>query len=236
MSHDLSQDSIGDDHGRNGQLLYPLDPNWTLRRPGDIEAVRVYRAGTALKIELRMHDVLATWNPPNGFDHVAFTVFIRLPDPCAAQGRLQADAGAPANAASPPLRAEAAPGCRAEAAVMPAQNGSLPDGMRWHYRIRANGWTNGLFSAQGASASSEGTLVTPTANVSSDSTARTVTLTIPGASLGKPASLSGARLYINTWDYDGGYRPLLARPEPFAMGGSPGGPKVMDDSAVITLP
>lgn len=120
---------------------------------------------------------------------------------------------------------------------MPAQNGSLPDGMRWHYRIRANGWTNALFSAQGASASSEGTLVTPTANVSSDSTARTVTLTIPGASLGKPASLSGARLYINTWDYDGGYRALNGEPGPYQFGGGqPGDPLLIDETAVIEIP
>jgi UDP-N-acetylmuramate dehydrogenase len=62
-------------------------------------------------------------------------------------------------------------------------------------------------------------------------------LAAPGAR-GVPASLSGARVYVTTWDYDGGYRALQRDSAPFAVGG--GDPardvRVMDDSVVIRLP
>jgi hypothetical protein len=73
--------------------------------------------------------------------------------------------------------------------------------------------------------------------VSVDRASHTVTLTLPAAALGSPGTLSGARLYVTTWDYDGGYRALQPAPAPFAMGGGDPArdPRVMDDSAVIVL-
>ena len=60
---------------------------------------------------------------------------------------------------------------------------------------------------------------------------------MPSAALGNPATLSGAKIYVTTWDYDGGYRALGAVAQPFAMGGGgPGQAKVMDASVVIVLP
>ena len=61
--------------------------------------------------------------------------------------------------------------------------------------------------------------------------------TLPAGTLGPEASLSGLRIHVTTWDYDGGYRALETTPQPYAVGGgAPGQPKVMDASAVITLP
>ena len=147
-------------------------------------------------------------NPANGFDHVAFTVFVELP------------------------------GQEGGASVMPLQNGSLPEGMRWHRRLRVHGWSNALFSPQGASASHEGTAVTPGAHIDVDAPARRVRFTLPAAALGGLRSLSGVRLYINTWDYDGGYRPLSPTPQAWSIGGGDPNtePKLMDDSVAITLP
>jgi hypothetical protein len=54
--------------------------------------------------------------------------------------------------------------------------------------------------------------------------------------LGRGASLSGAKVLVTTWDYDGGYRALVPQAQPYAMGGAAGEPKVMDASAVIVLP
>lgn len=55
--------------------------------------------------------------------------------------------------------------------------------------------------------------------------------------LGGLKSLSGAKLYLNTWDYDGGYRALAPEAQGMVFGGGqPGDPLWMDDSAVITLP
>ena len=50
-------------------------------------------------------------------------------------------------------------------------------------------------------------------------------------------SLPGAKVYVTTWDYDGGYRALRPAAQPFGMGGGDDTtPKVMDESAVIVLP
>jgi hypothetical protein len=173
----------------------------------DLRGVRVSTAGGALRLDLTMHDITTVWNPQNGFDHVAFTVFIELPGQA---GGIE---------------------------LMPLQKGLLPDGMRWHRRLRVHGWTNALFSADGASATAEGTPVGPAANIAVDRAARTVSLTLPAASFGRLASLDGARVYVTTWDYDGGYRALAREPAPFVMGGGDPerDPLVMDDTPVIVL-
>ncbi len=223
-------DPAGDDHGPAGSPLryaYPTDASFAPRQM-DLRAVRVFTAGGALRVEAQMQAITTTWAPANGFDHVAFTLFIELP------------------------------GQQGGATVMPLQDGSLPAGpgpavepgapMRWHRRLRVHGWSNALFSAEGATAANEGTPVTPGAIVEADPSTRTVRFTLPAAALGRLPTLSGARLYISTWDYDGGYRALGAQPAGHAMGlqdgaqaaapatPAPLGPKVMDDVPVITLP
>jgi glycosidase len=201
-------DPSGDDHGPDGRYSYPDDPLWRAARPLDIHAVQVSGSGAALQVEVRMRQVVATWNPPNGFDHVAVTLFVELP------GR---DGGA---------------------RVMPLQNAELPGDMRWHYRLRAGGWSNALFSADGAGAQQEGTPVSPGAAIDVDHERHLLRFTLPAAALGNPPSLSGARVYVTTWDYDGGYRRLGAEAGGHAFGGGDGSrdPLVMDDTEVIVLP
>jgi hypothetical protein len=110
--------------------------------------------------------------------------------------------------------------------------------MRWHYRLRANGWTNALFSADGASATSEGRPVTPAAQIQVDAAANQISFVLPAASLDGMKSPSGVKLYVTTWDYDGGYRALAPQAGTATLGGGNGAtdPLVMDDSVVITLP
>jgi hypothetical protein len=204
------EDPAGDDQGPRGgpgTYRYPTDPSWGALRQMDLRGVRVSTAGGALRLDLTMHDITTVWNPQNGFDHVAFTVFIELP------------------------------GQAGGSELMPLQKGLLPEGMRWHRRLRVHGWTNALFSAEGASATAEGTPVGPAANIVVDHAARTVSLTLPAASFGRLASLDGARVYVTTWDYDGGYRALAREPAPFVMGGGDPerDPLVMDDTPVIVL-
>jgi hypothetical protein len=118
---------------------------------------------------------------------------------------------------------------------MPGQNATLPDGMRWHRRLRAHGWSNALFAAQGAGAESEGAPVAPAPSLAVDADARTLTFTLPADALGHPAALDGARLHVTTWDYDDGYRRLA--PEAAANtfgGGAADGARVMD-AATATL-
>ncbi len=206
-------DPAGDDTGPTGTYTYPTDPGWGARRQMDIRRVRVYTAGGALRVAVQTNELSRSWNPANGFDHVAFTIFVELPG--------QAEPGA---------------------SVMPLQEGSLPQGLRWHRRLRAHGWSNALFSSQGASARDEGTPVSPGAQIAVDPARQEVEFTIAAAALGRLPSLSGARLWVTTWDYDGGYRALGTTAQAYSMGGAPAAdqagaaPKVMDSSEIITLP
>ena len=200
-------DPAGDDTGPSGRYTYPTDPGWGDKHLMDLRRVRVATAGGALRLDLGLAQLSTSWNPANGFDHVALTVFIQLP------GR---DDGA---------------------SVMPLQDGTLPEGMRWHLRLRVHGWSNALFGPEGASASQEGTPLTPGAAVRADVGTGSIRLTLPAAALGRLASLSGAKVYVTTWDYDGGYRALAPQAQPYGMGGGVAGEaKVMDASAVIVLP
>jgi len=206
------EDPAGDDLGPAGRYTYPTDPSYAARHM-DLRRVRVFGAGGALRIELTMNAISTVWAPANGFDHVAFTLFVQLP------------------------------GQAGGLSLMPFQNASLPvlpggEAMRWHRRLRAHGWSNALFSDTGAAANADGTTVSPAANIQVDAAARTVTFTLPAAALGRLASLSGARIYVTTWDYDSGYRALGPAPAPYAMGGGDAlaDAKVMDASPVIVLP
>jgi glycosidase len=203
-------DPAGDDRGPDGSYRYPTHSSFVDGQM-DLTRVRVLGAGGNLRVELTMREFSTVWGPPNGFDHVAFTIFVELP------------------------------GRSGGAHVMPLQFAKVPGGMRWHLRLRAHGWSNAIFSDQGASAGDDGEPVKPAALISSDKQARTVRFQIPSATLGDPATLSGIRVYINTWDYDGGYRTLAAEPAPYTMGSRSTanperGARVMDDTVVIRLP
>ncbi len=108
-----------------GTYRYPTDTGWTRYRQLDLRRVQVLTSGASLRLDLTMNAITMLWNPANGFDHVAFTIYVELP------------------------------GRSGGASVMPLQNAVLPDGMQWHYRLRAHGWSNALFASAGASASHE---------------------------------------------------------------------------------
>jgi len=200
------RDPAGDDAGPDGRYTYPDDTRWRETRPADLREVRALVSGGSLRLELRTAGLMSDWNPPNGFDHVHFTIFLALP------GRDDGER------------------------VMPLQDAELPAGLRWHRRWRVGGWTSAAFSFEGASALDEGRPVTPAPTVRVDKDRDTVIVTLPATALGKPATLDGARLYVTTWDYDGGYRALQPKAGGHQFGGGqPGEAKVMDDSSVLVL-
>ena len=65
-----------------------------------------------------------------------------------------------------------------------------------------------------------------------------MSFTLSSSSLGGVRSLSGIKVYVSTWDYDGGFRPLASTPGTSIFGGGEGAtdPLIMNDSAVTTLP
>jgi len=200
-------DPSGDDTGPDGRYTYPTEATFAPRQ-GDIEHVDVATSGGTLRVTVRMRAITTTWNPPNGFDHVAFSIFVDVPN---MQG-----------------------GARA----MPNQFAELPDGMRWDVHLRAGGWGRAMFDAPGASATNEGTPSATTALVQVDAQARTLTFTFPAASLGRATDLSGARVYVTTWDYDGGWRALRPVAADYAFGGGDPArdPRVLDAVGPITIP
>lgn len=200
-------DPRDDDHGRSGGYTYPDAPAWRDRHPADLRGTQVSISGNSLRIRLRMRDLQSSWAPSNGFDHVAFTVFVELP------------------------------GVAGGATVMPLQNAALPDGMRWHYRLRATGWSSVWTTADGASATSEGGVRSPAPQLAVDRKGLTVVVTMPASALGNPSTLDDARVYVSTWDVDGAARALLPEATASAFGGGHGArdPLVMDDTAVIRL-
>lgn len=202
------EDPVDDDRGLLGTYRYPTDPLWQTARPLDLRGVRVSASGNSLRIALHMHQLVAAWNPPNGFDHLAPTIYIELPNR------------------------------KDGARVMPLQNSSLPGDMRWHLRLRAGGWSNTLTRAESASAANEGIAQTPAADLHVDRAHNTIEFTLSAAALGYPATLSGTRILVTTWDYDGGYRALKTEPGSAHFGGGDGDHDalIMDQSAVIRVP
>lgn len=182
-------DPEGDDAGPEGRYRYPTDASYARNASMDFRGLRVFGSGGALALEFTMGELLDSWNPANGFDHVAFSVFISMPD---------REGGATA---------------------MPGQNAALPDGRRWHYRLRAHGWSNAFFSSEGANAKADGTAVAPGARLSVDHARRVVRFELPAAALGHPDDLAGLVVHASTWDWDGGWRGLTPAGGGHTMGG-----------------
>ncbi|MFY8123554.1 MAG: glucodextranase DOMON-like domain-containing protein, partial [Silanimonas sp.] len=197
-------DPEGDDAGPEDRYRYPTDPSYAGEASMDLRGMRVFGSGGALAIELTMGEVLDRWNPANGFDHVAFSVFLSLP------GRTDG------------------------ATALPGQNAALPDGRRWQVRLRTHGWSNAAFTAEGADAERDGTPLVPGARIAMDKARSLVRFEFPAAALGHPAALSGLVVHATTWDWDGGWRGLTPEGGGHTMGGGEGArdPRWMDAMSV----
>ncbi len=70
-------DPVGDDTGPKGTYTYPQDS--TFAHQMDLTHAQFAVGATTLVITLTMRDFTTVWNPPLGFDHVAFNVFFSIP-------------------------------------------------------------------------------------------------------------------------------------------------------------
>jgi len=70
-------DASGDDTGPEGKYNYPAHPSY--QRQMDIEAVKVYKTGTNMRVDVTMGQITRIWLPPNTFDHALINIFIDLP-------------------------------------------------------------------------------------------------------------------------------------------------------------
>ncbi|MBO8161481.1 MAG: alpha-amylase [Thermosipho sp. (in: Bacteria)] len=74
----FSLDPLNDDKGPEGRYVYPTDPSF--KRQMDIVGAKVEKIGSTLIIYIKPRDLTTSWNPPNGFDHVTYQIFIDVPD------------------------------------------------------------------------------------------------------------------------------------------------------------
>ena len=96
------------------------------------------------------------------------------------------------------------------------------------------GWTSAGFAADAATATNEGRGVIPAPQIAVDRDRRTITATLPAEAMDFPTDLTGAKVYVTTWDYDGGYRAL--QPEAGGSrfgGGEASGTKVLDAADLV---
>ncbi|MFN7781520.1 MAG: glucodextranase DOMON-like domain-containing protein, partial [Lysobacterales bacterium] len=186
-----TEDPIGDDRGPEGGYRYPTDPGWGERGLLDLTQARAEASGGSLRLQVRLRALSRDWNPANGFDRMALTLHLALPG--------------------------ASDGARA----LPLLNTAMPEGLRWQRRLRLHGWSNALFSHEGADAKREGTVIGAAA-LAVDPATRTLTITLPARLLGERDSLHGAVLHLSTWDYDGGYRALTPEGGNMRFGGGDG--------------
>ena len=70
-------DPVGDDKGPSGAYTYPQDS--TFAHQMDLTHVQFAVGPTTLVVTMTMKDFTTVWNPPLGFDHVAFNVFFSIP-------------------------------------------------------------------------------------------------------------------------------------------------------------
>jgi hypothetical protein len=87
-------DPVGDDRGPIGTYTYPSDA--TFKHQMDITSVKVEVGPTTLNLVFAMADLSTTWNPSNGFDHVAFNVYLSAPGQAGATVMPKLSASTPA--------------------------------------------------------------------------------------------------------------------------------------------
>jgi hypothetical protein len=205
-------DPIGDDRGPKGLYRYPTDPSFAGQC--DLARVEFVAQGADIAVVLTMAKPLTvSWNPRFGFDHVAFLVYLWLPNASSSQ------------------------------TLLPNQNATPPSGFRWSYLLFANGMSISLFKAGSAIPPSFGfdPAKKPDVSVSVNAAERRIVFLVPAAALGGPSSRSGARAYVTTWDFDGVTKALRAMSPTaqryvFGGGDSRKDPLIMDDTPILTLP
>jgi glycosidase len=90
----VHDDPIGDDAGPAGTYTYPLDATFGAQM--DLERVTLEVGVTTLNVNLTMADFSTLWNPPLGYDHVAFNLYFSLPGQAGATVMPKLDASVPA--------------------------------------------------------------------------------------------------------------------------------------------
>jgi hypothetical protein len=175
-----------------------------------------------MNIVLTMADFSTVWNPPNGFDHVAFNIYFSLPG----------QAGA--------------------TSVMPLLSASTPAGFQWSLNQFSYGWDNVMYTSTGATADAYGgTSIPPAVSADANARTVTFSYDRNNYGLSTWSGV-GIYIATWDFDGIGAaFRPLTRDGGQWMMGGGPppytqdttdpsvyysAGPKIMDDLPPITIP
>ncbi len=115
---------------------------------------------------------------------------------------------------------------------LPKQNAKMPNNLDWDYGSTINGWAITMFTPENATADKYGKINGSTPSVKIIPSKNIIELTFAASTIGRPKSLKGMKIYINTWDGagEGGLRPLQPKAEAFTFGGGHADdPLIMDD-------
>ena len=72
-------DPVDDDHGPSGTYTYPGDVTFAGGQLMDLTKLVVEAGAATLRLRFTLGALSTTWNPSNGFDHVAFTIAFDVP-------------------------------------------------------------------------------------------------------------------------------------------------------------
>ena len=120
---------------------------------------------------------------------------------------------------------------------LPFKHALMPEAAEWNYLVSTAGFSNRLFSSEGASANNLVKSIGPTAFVYVDKNKKIISFLIAAESMNYPATPEGTKLYINTWDGDAGrLRELKPQGETWSFGGGSGSdPLIMGDCKLIQI-
>lgn len=123
---------------------------------------------------------------------------------------------------------------------IPMLNSKTPHGFEWDYTAYLAGWHSVYYSSKGASKEHYGTKLSTTPSISVDKNNNKIILQFSPDALGNPETLKGAKIYITTWDCNGGegrYRSITKEGGLWKFGGSDSlNPiRIMDDTEVIEI-
>ena len=123
---------------------------------------------------------------------------------------------------------------------LPMLHTTAPAGFAWDYTAYVAGWHGVYYSAEGADREDYGRKLAYTPAITVDPDQRKITLRFTPDAFGNIDSLEGAKIYITTWDSnggEGGYRGITKEGATWRFGGSdaPRPVRIMDDSEVIEI-
>jgi glycosidase len=214
-------DPTGDDRGPAGTYGYPLDSSFGHHM--DITGVTLEVGATTLNLNVTLADLSTVWNPPNGYDHVAFSIFFSLP------------------------------GQTSPATVLPKLSGSAPPGFAWSLGQLSYGWEDRMYTSVGATADAYGgTSVTPVVKTDPASKTVTFTYDRTVYGLPTWSGVAVYVTTWDFDGIGGRLRPLCTVASQWEMGGGTAGaahaacasptgitsddPRIMDDLPPITIP